>query len=529
MRFFIFFIILSSLSSFFCFETGAYKLNVSVDIKKAVWKVEDSEGKVQGSGVVIDNRFFVTALHVIAPVFRESDPVLDFLSYVGMKSTIKDKDIILSQKGNSSSLRIKRVVGMSYAYDLAILEIEGEVEHSLSLRKSSLKYEEPVLMLGYPHGEFVEMKSKLSSEDILHYQFHIRRGFYTNGEDNVRGASGGPVLDSGGQVVGILVEATNSDGTVIGSMTERIDVIKVNFLKKLIQNTQRRLRPLTADLQLRRYIRDKIDELYSFAERSPLYQYILAKKQKDAISYVNEMKKAAIKGFPDAQYELALYYLESFIFEQEEEQLRKGFYWMKRAAGSGNLVLAQYELARMYTEEGDKQNFERSFYWMKKAAENKRVFPKAEYGLAAKYDEGEGIERNPKQSLYWMKRAAEHNLPEAQYELAVQYERGDGVKKSLERSFYWMRRAAKQGLREAEYELAVKYEKGEGIDRDFERSFYWMKRAADKGSQEAQYELAIKYEKGEGIEKNSELAQRYFELAAKGGHPLAQRRCSGAF
>ena len=508
MRFFIFFIVVS----FFCFEIEADLK--SFNPEEAVWMIHEPSSGVQGTGFVVEKKFLVTALHVIEPMFKEKNPYLSLLANMGLGASVEDRKIVLLRQGSSSLLRIKRVVDFSYAYDLAVLEIEREVEHSLSLRSSPLKYGEPIFILGYPHGEFAKMESKLFRENVLHYLFDIRRGVYA--KDNVKGASGSPVLDSDGRVIGVLVETFGNDGSVIGSMVEKLNAVKMGYLKKLIRNSNRRLQPFTSRSKIFPVIRGKKDHLYDLAYNgNPLYQYILAKKPGNTENfYVYWMKKAAGNNLPDAQYELAIYYRDQFIGEGDEESLRRSFYWMKRAARSGNLLVAQYELSGMY---GDKEygqkDLEKSFYWMKKAAKQKRSFPRVKYELAAKYDEGEGTEPNPKQSFYWMKRAAEQGLSEAQYELAVKYEKGDGIRKNLKRSFYWMKRAAEQGLSEAQYELAVKYEKGDGIRKNLKRSFYWMKQAAEGGSQEARYGLAVKYSRGEGTEQNLELAMEWFEKA----------------
>jgi len=122
-----------------------------------------------------------------------------------------DSVYIQNRKGDS----YKTILAYSNkAYDLAILKIEdtsfkslGKLPYSLSQEKPGLS--EPVFTLGYPRDEIVYNQGYLSAitgyeGDTLNYQVSMAVN---------PGNSGGPVLDSKGNILGILsAKQTSADG-----------------------------------------------------------------------------------------------------------------------------------------------------------------------------------------------------------------------------------------------------------------------------------------------------------------------------
>ena len=148
----------------------------------SIWKIENSiKG---GSGFFVERNLFVTNDHVVS----------------GMLKTGSVEDMVLSQDGNSDTLKINRIVALSVLYDLALLETNKEVADYLTLRETPLESDEPLFVSSYPSGFFKRMRktAPVIYENERIYAFPVDYSY-------LAGASGGPVLDEKGQVTGILV------------------------------------------------------------------------------------------------------------------------------------------------------------------------------------------------------------------------------------------------------------------------------------------------------------------------------------
>ena len=66
--------------------------------------------------------------------------------------------INLGQEGNSSVLRIKKVISVSALYDLALLETEESVTDYLNLRENSPEPNEDLFVIAYPGRVFTKIK-----------------------------------------------------------------------------------------------------------------------------------------------------------------------------------------------------------------------------------------------------------------------------------------------------------------------------------------------------------------------------------
>lgn len=204
----------------------------------------------------------------------------------------------------------------------------------------------------------------------------------------------------------------------------------------------------------------------------------------------NSLKKAALQGDPEAEYQLAWIYLKdpSISFLKSPIEL------LRKSAAQGNTnALKSLALMYEYGLGGVQSNEEASKLYKKAfndyAKEAKQGNAEAQYNLAWMYDSGKGIEQSEQKAFQWYERSANQGFPPAQLALGIMYENGTGVEESETKAFQWYEKAAKQNNAEAQIQLAYLYKEGKGIEKSKEKSLYWQHKAAEQGYRIALFEL----------------------------------------
>ena len=375
----------------------------------SVWRIENSVKG--GTGFFIGENLFVTNDHVVS----------------GMLKTGAVEDMVLSQKGNTAVLKIKRIVALSVLYDLTLLETNETVENYLSLQKTPLESDDPLFISAYPGSFFKRMRQTGSViyENDRVLMFPVDHSY-------LEGASGGPVLNGKGQVVGIMSHRTDNMAIVI----------KPNHLREFIAGN--------IGLNCLRFPDPKIcmdkgtENLRELAEQGSMY----------------------------AQFVLSDAYTKGKRVEPDPEQ---AVVWRKKAAEQGH-ISSQFNLAADYIKgNGVQPNPERAFFWVQQAAN--QGYPKAQNNLAFLYYKGKGVESDPEQGFMWLEKAAKQNYVRSQWHLCYMYYTGERVGKDLEKSFFWCQKAAEQGHVPSQHALVYMYDKGEGTEKNPEQAAYWLEQA----------------------------------------------------
>ena len=406
-------------------------------VQGSVWQIHNFIST--GTAFSIGPNLFVTNFHALYLMLEE-----DIL-----------KSIVLDQKASFSRLKVKRIVAVSAPYDLAVFETEQNVTSYLSITENPPQPNKELFILGYPEGELKEMKNTGKLIDNgHHYTVSINHS-------HLPGASGSPVLDKEGQVVGVVFRGS----------VNHLAVIQSKHLKGLIAGK----------------IGLNCSDFINLA--------MCLKKE------IENLKQIAGQGYAPAQYELAEMYYRG---ERIEKNLELAFDWMKKSADQA-YAPAQYVLAEMYYRgEGPEKDFELAFHWIKKSAD--QAYAQAQYNLALMYYKGERVEKDFELAFAWAKKSADQSYAPAQYQLARMYYRGKGTEKDMESAFDWMKKSADQGYALAQYILALMYYGGIGTKKDMKLAFIWYKKSADQGHTMAQNALAGMYSRGEGTGKDMELA-----------------------
>ena len=362
-----------------------------LDAEASIWKIHTNFRRVfysKGTGFSIGPNLVVTNLHVLEGLLKTAE---------------KLNKIHLTQEGNSDTLNIKQVVSISALYDLALIEINETSQHYLTLSESKVKPDDNLFLTGYPDGIFKRTKKtgNIDYESDSFLPFSINHSKLT-------GASGSPVLNDQGQVIGVLSQGFKN----------LILPIKTNHLKKLIKG-----------------------DIGQNCETTNFR--ICLEKEKE------NLKTLAEQGNALAQYKLAFMY---FNGDGVIQNYKKALDWYQQSAEQG-FALAQYFLGYLYYRELRRvpKNYEKALNWLGKAAEQR--FALAQYELGAMYYNGDGVTQNYEKALDLFQQAARQGFAPAQFALGLMHKNGRGVTQNYELTQYWFQKAAEQGNVQAQKKL----------------------------------------------------------------------------
>ena len=347
----------------------------NLNVSKSIWRINTGTG--QATAFFISSNLIVTNFHVVFDVERFSE-------------------ITLTQEGNPETIHVEGFYALSFKDDLAILRTKESVSHYLKIKEKSPESKEALHIVGYPDGD---LKKIDKTSDLVHKDLSLY--FFTSYSDELKGASGSPLLDKEGNVAGVL----SSSGHNI------IYVEKLNALKRLIKS-----KPLSL----------------SDAEES------MDKEEKSL------KKLASQEGNAGAQHRLAMIY-------KAQGRSEEAFFWNKEATKQA-YDLAQFNLGYFYEKKGDTK---KAIRWYKKAAE--QGDPLAQFNLGLFYTEAGDI----KESIKWFKKAAKQGYPLAQSELGSIYEEWGAEEKSI----YWYEKAANQGKPDALVNAATSHKRLRNIEQ----------------------------------------------------------------
>ena len=445
---------------------------------KAVWKIhikvsgflmlENQIGKVKGSGFFISKNQIVTNFHVI-----------EHAESIGLGS------VTLAQEGNPEQLKVKRIVSLSVLEDLAVLEIEGSVDHFLNLpAEDVLNSSDKLYTLGYSGGELKEIsETGVFTEEILfvkHSNLPGARGFrlrlpfaHLERYSNLSGASGSPVLNESHQLAGVLDQGNEN----------LLYFINVQTLRSFIESE------------------------YFLCKSLNVKECFRSSKKK----FMPEVKKAG------DYFKIAMAFYKG---EGVEKSFVKAREWMRKSAKK-DYAPGQYEAAEMYySGEGGEENFFKAGSLMLEAADQGYI--PAQDKLVSKYYYGEVKDKFLRYlGIKWLKdEAIGGDHASAEYILGLLYRDGrQGVDLDLFEARKWVKKAALKGYVPAQVELGVMYHEGIGGEQDLFEAREWIEKAAKKGNNaRAKHLFGLMYYYGEGGEKDISKAREWIEKAVKQGY-----------
>jgi TPR repeat protein len=432
--------------------------------------MQDSSGQPVsfGSGFVLREGLVATSLHVINGASSGYCKVI----------------------GGNAPLQIAGTVAVDAEHDLAIVAISGlDAPVSMVGDSGQVAVGDPVYAIGNPEGlegtfsqGIVSGVRRIGNETVLQITAPISPG-----------SSGGPILDSSGRVIGIVV-ATLKEGQNLNLAVPSSD------LTGLSARISDHILPL-AHLQAGGYTA-------AVAQPAP---------QTDSSPYLANLRYAAEHGDASAQINLGRAHL---LGQGVPKDHAAAFTWYRKAAEQGH-VYAQSILGTFYySGDGVTRDPGAALRWWRKAAEQGDTF--AEQAIGVLYSDGDGVPKDDAEAAKWFRKSAEHGNALGQLKLGAAYVPGDGVPKDYSEAAKWIGRAAEQGNASAQGLLAELYSHGWGAAQDLSQAAAWFRKAAEQGDAMALGNLGRMYATGTGVTQNYAESLKWYRKAAEQGDATGQ-------
>ena len=368
----------------------------------AVGKIENDN--FAGSGFFLeDGKTFVTAFHVM-------ERLLDEAPFHSLTISQGDRQY-----------KPRRINRLSSLHDLAFLEVEGYEGPVLKLSEPPNPCKGEAYIMGFSSGEwkFYALKGRILACESDQYLEFI------GDTASMLGFSGGPVLNSKGQVI----------GAVSYGFSNLIFAVRDTVLRNLFN-------------------------------LGPLKEKDSASPERLVKSEMQNLEKQAMDGHALAQYRLSL--LLNRI--DRESAVR----WLEQSA-EGNFPPAQSDFGlALLRGNGVPQDKRKAADLFERSAE--RGFPPAKVHLGSLLREGEGRPQDTTKALDLYKSAAEQGFAPAQFQMGWILREGPGaLQEDKEEAAYWYEMAAQGGFPPAQIHLAEMLRTGEGIPQDIGKSLYLMR------------------------------------------------------
>jgi len=500
---------------------------------------------LSGTAFAIGSNRFVTNFHNFYHILKQ-DP---------------SANIILQQ--DAFQLTVNRIHAVSAVYDLMIFETKESIPYHLNLGEIPPQSDEALITLGYPEKVFKKIKKvgKIFNEEP-HYIFPVNYFFLS-------GASGSPVLNFKGQVVGILSAAAGNISIAVKSQKLK-DLIEGNVglncsnktnlescMKEELENLKNSTNRGNAQAQHRlgmfyasepKKTESDWELIFNLREEAAKQGHALAQFEvgqmyfkglgvkSDPKTAFQRTKESAEQGFILAQFEVGQMYSKGLGVKPDPDTASQ---WIEKSAKQG-CALAQNEMGKKYYEEWlkllienqhyDQKLFNSAFGWFKESVD----YPISQYYLAKMLRFKDNKTLNDfRWAFYWMQKAAEQNHAAAQYNLVEMYYNNEvpiiNSEYKTEMIFYWSSQSAEQGYAPAQHILALQYiNKQRKTDITKKLAFYWMQKAADQNYAPAQYDLGKMYFNKKNETTNEEISDNilwgfhWLNQAAYQGHLEAQ-------
>jgi TPR repeat protein len=147
---------------------------------------------------------------------------------------------------------------------------------------------------------------------------------------------------------------------------------------------------------------------------------------------------------------------------------------------------------------------------------------RAQYALAALHHSGRGVERSDAEAAKWYERSAKQGFAAAQASLGSLYLTGRGVPRSYAEAARWLEQAATRGNAGGQANFGLLHMEGRGVPKDEAQAVKWFRLAAEQGHAGGQTGLGMAYRAGRGVAQDDGAAVKWLRLAAEQGNAVGQ-------
>ena len=487
-----------------------FQNSVKEDIPSDVEEVKNSvvhlfittkTGIGTGTGFILEDELLVTNVHVARFILNKKN----FFNKINSDPL---SQIEISQEGRLLDVQVTSIQALDPVHDLALLNIKGS-EIPLPIKKPQgevdLKKEE-LFFVGYPNGKLKAMGQK-GPVEIFESEAHVETRMPVSlSAGNVRGASGSPIVNKKGQLMGVLNSYSFLEKKIIFSNNDSLFSLRnAEYGVECSKNKS-----------IKNCFKQMEDFLFKEAEKGDIYaQYQLGrffrfKKDKKSIKY---FKLAAQQGFVLAQVELGIRY---FKLKKYKDVLK----WFELASQQGN-YFSTFQLGEMYYFRlGVPQNYKKAREYFEQAAQ--QGYADSAFQLGTMYYWGNGVIQDYKTAIEYFEQAAQKGHVDAVFKLGKMYYHGEGVPQDYKTAIEYFEQAVQQGYVNPAFKLGMMYYEGEGVPQDYKKAIEYFELAAQKGHVDAVFQLGMMYYWGEGVPQDFKKAQDSFVLAAQQEHEEAQ-------
>lgn len=218
-----------------------------------------------------------------------------------------------------------------------------------------------------------------------------------------------------------------------------------------------------------------------------------------------------------AQAALGANYLYGETVSQDYEQAE---YWLRKATEGGS-VDGRGLLGILYVTADDRRNAKEGMRLLKQAADKDAAYA-ALCALLLYEGESLGVPRDVDASFHYASKGARENDADAQALLAMLYYYGEGTDQDRQKALQLTRMAMKGDSMLARSLMAWMYYAGDVVQEDSRKAFIMAQDAAEAGESSAMGLLALQYYTGDGVEEDDHMALNWAERGAEQGNEFAQ-------
>ncbi|MGI9548399.1 MAG: bifunctional trypsin-like peptidase domain-containing/SEL1-like repeat protein [Bdellovibrionales bacterium] len=466
--------------SFSYSETDYTQENIPSDVEEVKNFVVRLELKLtkalarSGTGFILEDGVLATNFHVLKGLLSENN-LFNKEKFSNKINPDFLSQIEIFQEDRLLDVQITSIQALDSIHDLVLLNVKGsEIPPAIKKPKKEIDLtKEELFFVGYPSGQLKAVGQNAPIEIFeseYHVEAYISVSSFFSVNNNLPGASGSPVVNQRGELMGVLNSGSDFENKGIFS-----------------------------------------DSKHLFSLRNAEYGVQCSKNTsiKDCFQQMEDFRlKEAEKGDAYVQFKLGLF---SKLFNEYKKAIK----YLEMAAQQGN-INAYLVLGNMYLiGEGVSQDSKKAFEYFELAAQAENQY--AYYALGNMYLHGEGVSQDDKKALEYLEIAAQAENQYAYYVLGNAYLYGEAVLQDSKKAIEYFELAAQQEHADSVFELGQIYYRGEAVPQDSKKAIEYFEQAAQQGHIDSLFQLGTMYLYDEAVPQDTKKAIEYFEQAAQQG------------